>query len=172
MIGQSGYLTFGSTNALYESLLDFFNRKLDVFVADHVGLEYESMNDPYCQLKVVGEPFAMSGASIAVKKGNPLFIPLSEALQNIKAKGLTDYIQKFWVSKYSCKRETPPAQLKVEDLSGLFLQLTIAMIACILGTLCHRKFLSMYHRERWKSDESEDIEEDPRCRFAQTETLV
>ena len=131
------------------------------------------MNDPYCQLKVVGEPFAMSGASIAVRKGNPLFIPLSEALQSLKAKGLTDYIQKFWVSKYSCKRETPPAQLKVEDLSGLFLQLTIAMIACILGTLCHRTFLSLYYRERWKFDENDCIEEeDPRSRFAQTETLV
>ena len=141
-----------------------------MFVADHVGLEYESMNDPYCQLKVVGEPFAMSGASIAVKKDNPLFIPLSEALQRIKAKGLTDYIQMFWVSKYSCKRETPATQLKVEDLSGLFLQLTIAMIACILGTICHRTFLFFYNR---KLNDNEDTdEEDPRCVFAHTETLV
>ena len=46
---------------------------LDIFVADHVGLVYESRNDPHCELRVVGEPFAMSGASIAVKKNNPLF---------------------------------------------------------------------------------------------------
>ena len=49
------------------------NRSLDVFVANHVGLKYESSNDPHCELRVVGEPFAMSGASIAVKKNNPLF---------------------------------------------------------------------------------------------------
>ena len=49
------------------------NRSLDVFVANHVGLEYESRNDPHCELRVAGEPFAMSGASIAVKKNNPLF---------------------------------------------------------------------------------------------------
>ena len=49
------------------------NGSLDVFVADHMGLEYESRNDPHCELRVVGEPFAMSGASIAVKKNNPLF---------------------------------------------------------------------------------------------------
>ena len=55
------------------SCLIFFNRSLDVFVANHVGLEYESRNDPHCELRVVGEPFAMSGASIAVKKNNPLF---------------------------------------------------------------------------------------------------
>ena len=130
------------------------------------------MNDPFCQLKVVGEPFAMSGASIAVKKDNPLFIPLSEALQRIKAKGLTDYIQQFWVSKYSCKRETPPTQLEVADLSGLFLQLTIAMVACILGTLCHRTFIFLYDREKCKSDDEDIDEEDARCRFAHTETLV
>lgn len=142
-----------------------------MFIADHVGLEYESMNDPSCEIKVVGEAFAMSGASIAVKKGSKLFLPLSEALQSIKAKGLTDYIQKFWVSKYKCKREIPAAQLKVEDLSGLFLQLTIAMLACILGTLCHRIFLQV--KEKWTNNNNEDIDEqDARCQFTQTETLV
>lgn len=144
---------------------------LDVFVADHVGLEYESRNDLHCELRVVGEPFAMSGASIAVKKNNPLFIQVSEALQKIKAKGLTDFIQEFWVSKYKCPRETPPAQLKVEDLSGLFLQLTIAMIGCILGTLCQRIFLQM--KEKWTRKNNEDVyEQDARQEFAQTETLV
>ncbi|PFX22265.1 Glutamate receptor ionotropic, NMDA 1 [Stylophora pistillata] len=144
---------------------------LDVFVADHVGLEYESRNDPNCELRVVGEPFAMSGASIAVKKSNPLFIQVSEALQSIKARGLTDYIQEFWVSKYKCPRETPPAQLKVEDLSGLFLQLTIAMIGCLLGTFCHRIFLQM--REKWTSNSNEDTDEqDVKQGFSQTETLV
>ena len=29
----------------------------------------------------------------------------------IKAKGLTNFIQEFWVSKYKCPRETLPAQL-------------------------------------------------------------
>ena len=53
--------------------LIFMNRSLDIFVADHVGLEYKSRNDPHCELRVVGEPFAMSGASIAVKKNNLLF---------------------------------------------------------------------------------------------------
>ena len=151
--------------------LIFMNRSLDVFVADHVGLEYESRNDLHCELRVVGEPFAMSGASIAVKKNNPLFIQVSEALQKIKAKGLTDFIQEFWVSKYKCPRETPPAQLKVEDLSGLFLQLTIAMIGCILGTLCQRIFLQM--KEKWTRKNNEDVDEqDARQEFAQTETLV
>ena len=113
----------------------------------------------------------MSGASIAVKKNNPLFIQVSEALQKIKAKGLTDFIQEFWVSKYKCPRETPPAQLKVEDLSGLFLQLTIAMIGCILGTLFQRIFLQM--KEKWTRKNNEDVDEqDARQEFAQTETLV
>ena len=129
------------------------------------------MNDPYCELKVVGEPFAMSGASVAVKKGNPLFKPLSEALQRIKAKGLTDFIQRFWVTKYSCKREIPPAQLKLEDLSGLFLQLTIAMVACIVGTACHWTFF--YARERWTQNKTDDSDDrDSRCRFSRLETLV
>ena len=119
---------------------------MDVFIADEVSLDYQSMNN--CGLKVVGEPFAMSGTSIAVKKGNPLFKPLNEALQKVKASGLTDFIQRFWVKKYgSCTRDSPPAQLKLEDLSGLFLQLTIAMIGCILGTLCHSKFVTV--RKRW-----------------------
>ncbi|XP_068670177.1 glutamate receptor ionotropic, NMDA 1-like [Montipora capricornis] len=143
--------------------------KLDVFIADYVGLEYESVNDPYCELKVVGDPFAMSGASVAVKKGSQLFKPLSEALQKIKAKGLTDFIERFWVKKFSCTRDIPPAQLKLEDLSGLFLQLTIAIVACIAGNVFHGIFL--YARERWKQKKTEDREE-LRCRFSQAETLV
>ena len=89
----------------------------------------------------------------------------------IKAKGLTDFIQEFWVSKYKCPRETLPVQLQVEDLSGFFLQLTIAMIGCILDTLCHRIFLQM--KEKWTRKNNEDIDEqDAREEFAQTETLV
>ena len=87
------------------------NRSLGVFIVNHVGLEYESRNDPHCDFRVVGEPFAMSAVSIAVEKNNPLFFQVSEALQMIKAKGLTDFIQEFWVSKYKCPRETLPAQL-------------------------------------------------------------
>lgn len=144
----------------------YLHRKLDVFIADDVSLEYKSMSK--CGLKVVGEPFAMSGTSIAVKKGNPLFQQLNEALQTVRAEGLTDFIQTFWVKKYgSCTRETPPTQLKLEDLSGLFLQLTIAIVGCILGTIFHRTFY--YFRKRWFY-EADDLD-DP-SRFSQLETLV
>ena len=57
---------------------------LDVFVADHVGLEYESRNDPHCELRVVGEPFAMSGASIAVKKTILCFSKYKRLLKELK----------------------------------------------------------------------------------------
>ena len=127
------------------------------------------MNDPYCELRVVGDPFAMSGASVAVRKGSPLFKPLSEALNKVKAKDLTDYIEKFWVKKFSCHSYIPPTQLKLEDLSGLFLQLTIAIVACIAGNLFHGTFL--YVKERWKQKKAEDQEE-LKCRFSQAETLV
>ena len=138
-----------------------------MFIADYVGLEYESMK--YCELKVVGEPFAMSGASVAVKKGSPHFKNFAKALQKIKSKGLTDFIENFWVKKFSCQSYVPPAQLKLEDLSGLFLQLTIAMVACILGTLCYRFFL--YARERWTKQKA-DNERELKCRFSHVETLV
>ena len=138
-----------------------------MFIADYVGLEYESMK--YCELKVVGEPFAMSGASVAVRKGSPLFKPFAEALQKIKSKGLTDFIEEFWVKKFSCKSYVPPAQLKLEDLSGLFLQLTIAMVACILGTVCHRVFLNA--KDRWTQQKADD-ETELKCRLSHIETLV
>lgn len=129
------------------------------------------MNDPYCQLKVVGEPFAMSGASVAAKKGSPYFKTFSDALQRIKADGLTDFIEKYWVNKFSCTRVIPPVQLKLEDLSGLFLQLTIAIVACIVGTVCHGIFL--YFREQWKQHKHNGRDdEELRCGFTQGETLV
>ena len=149
----------------------FSHRDLDVFIADYVGLEYESVNDPHCQLKVVGESFAMSGAAVAVNKGSPYFKTFSDALQRARAKGLTDFIENFWVKKFSCTRDIPPAQLKLEDLSGLFLQLTIAMVACIVGTVCRGIFL--YVKEQWKQHKHDGRDdEELRCRFTQVETLV
>jgi len=118
--------------------LFFFSSELDVFIADQISLAYESLNDPTCRLKVVGEPFAMSGAAIATKKGSPWFAQFNEALQRLQSKGLTDFIQKFWVKKYRCINEKPPTQLKIRDLSGLFLQLAIAVVACFLSTVLHR----------------------------------
>ena len=64
--------------------LIFVNGSLDVFVADHMGLEYESRNDPHCELRVVGEPFVMSGASVAVKKNNSLFSKYKRLLKELK----------------------------------------------------------------------------------------
>ncbi|EDO48986.1 predicted protein, partial [Nematostella vectensis] len=66
------------------------------FLAESSTLVYESLNDLDCELKVVGEPFAMSGASLAVKKGSPWFNALNDVLQQLKSKDLTDFIQKFW----------------------------------------------------------------------------
>ena len=65
--------------------------------------------------------------------------------------------QNIRVSKYKCPWETRPAQLKVKDLSGLFLQLTIEMIGCILDTLCHRIFLQM--KQKWTRKNNEDVDE-------------
>ncbi|XP_031553344.1 glutamate receptor ionotropic, NMDA 1-like isoform X2 [Actinia tenebrosa] len=121
------------------------NGELDVLIADHISLQYESLNDPSCRLKVVGDPFAMSGAAIAVKKGSPWFPKFNAVLQKLKSKGLTDFIQKFWISKYKCVNEKPPSQLKIQDLSGLFLQLAIAVIACSFGTFLHNIISFLAH---------------------------
>lgn len=122
-----------------------FYRELDVLIADHISLQYESLNDPSCRLKVVGDPFAMSGAAIAVKKGSPWFPKFNVVIQKLKSRGLTDFIQKFWVSKYKCINEKPPTQLKIQDLSGLFLQLAIAVMACSFGTFLHNVFSFLAH---------------------------
>ncbi|KAK3749934.1 hypothetical protein QZH41_017384 [Actinostola sp. cb2023] len=124
--------------------------ELDVFIADHISLAYESLNDPTCELKVVGDPFAMSGAAIAVKKGSPLFASFNDVLQRLKSKGLTDFIQKFWVTKYKCFHEKPPSQLKIQDLSGLFLQLAIAVVACFLGTFLNRAIKVLVFKYKMK----------------------
>ena len=49
------------------------------------------------------------------------------------------------------------------------MQLTIALIGCILGSLCHRIFLQK--KEKWTRENHEDVDEqDARQEFAQTET--
>lgn len=140
---------------LNSTCYDFICRELDVFIADQISLAYESLNDPSCRLKVVGDPFAMSGAAIAVKKGSPWFAQFNEAMQKLKSKGLTDFIQKFWVKKYRCIDEKPPTQLKIRDLSGLFLQLAIAVVVCFLSTLLHRTirvYASNYRIQRKRTN--------------------
>lgn len=48
----------------------FYYRKFDVFIVDYVGLEYELVNDFYCEFKVVGDFFVMLGVLVVVKKGS------------------------------------------------------------------------------------------------------
>lgn len=108
-----------------------------MLIADQANLEYEALRDPYCGLKVVGAPIGMSGASITVRKGSPWFTPIADALSKARAKGLTDYIHDFWFGNRICQREVPPERLSFQDLSGLFLQLTIAIVACSLGSILH-----------------------------------
>ena len=132
---------------LYQYLYCYNNlilgSELSVLIADHANLEYEALHDPECSLKVVGTPFGMSGASIVVQKGSPWFQPIEDSLSNAKAKGLTDFIHDFWFGNRVCKREVPPERLSFQDLSGLFLQLSIAIVACSLGSVLNiliRKF--------------------------------
>ena len=122
--------------------------ELSVLIADHANLEYEALHDHYCRLKVVGSPFGMSGASIAVQKGSPWFKPIQDALSTARAKGLTDYIHEFWFGNRVCQRDVPPERLSFQDLSGLFLQLSIAIIACSLGSLLHIFIRNLNNKRR------------------------
>ena len=139
----------------------YFLRELDVFIGDSVGLQYEALNDPYCELKMVGEPFAMTGASFAVKKGSDHFNTLSEALGELKSQGLTDFIQTYWVKKFSCTKVIPPTQLQLEDLSGLFLQMTICLLLCVFCNFSYLGWIQMMKAQRkCNSKRKAQIEED------------
>ena len=103
----------------------------------------------------------MTGCSVAVKKGSPWLEKLSTEIGKLKAKGLTDFIQRFWVKKFSCNRESPPVQLEMEDLSGLFLQLLIAILLCGLGVFFHVRLVHLSYQQckgEERADENESLE--------------
>ena len=130
-------------------------------IADSLALNYAALADPYCQLKVVGKPFAMSGPSFAAKKGSGRVELLLPALRSLP-EGLQTFIEKNWVTKYSCQKQARPVQLPFKDLSGLFLQLLIAIALCILGTSLHvlwshsKQTSSDYGRQNRRGTDTEE----------------
>lgn len=62
-------------------------RKIQAFIYDATPLEYHAGNDNNCELKTVGEKYAMTGYGIAVPKKASYLEEINEVILELKENG-------------------------------------------------------------------------------------
>nr|XP_034313531.1 glutamate receptor ionotropic, NMDA 2B isoform X4 [Crassostrea gigas] len=72
--------------------------KIQAFIYDATPLEYHAGNDNNCELKTVGEKYAMTGYGIAVPKKASYLEEINEVILELKENGELERLRRFWLA--------------------------------------------------------------------------
>lgn len=70
-------------------ILPIPDRKIQAFIYDATPLEYHAGNDDNCELKTVGEKYAMTGYGIAVPKKASYLEEINDVILELQETGTT-----------------------------------------------------------------------------------
>ncbi|KAK3090570.1 hypothetical protein FSP39_012761 [Pinctada imbricata] len=78
--------------------------KIHAFIYDATPLEYHAGNDKDCNLKTVGEKYAMTGYGVGVPKGSKYLTEINEVILGLQYDGELERLRTFWLAG-ACHRK-------------------------------------------------------------------
>ncbi|XP_078319619.1 glutamate receptor ionotropic, NMDA 2B-like isoform X2 [Crassostrea virginica] len=72
--------------------------KIQAFIYDATPLEYHAGNDDNCELKTVGEKYAMTGYGIAVPKKASYLEEINDVILDLQETGELERLRRFWLA--------------------------------------------------------------------------
>lgn len=72
--------------------------KIQAFIYDATPLEYHAGNDNNCELRTVGEKYAMTGYGIAVPQKASYLEEINEVILELKENGELERLRRFWLA--------------------------------------------------------------------------
>ena len=99
---------------------------------DFPSAEWVERVDKYCRFHRIGSGLSSYFCSMIIRKGHPLFVPLSEALLALIDEGIIDDLYRRYPTLQRKCGETKKERLRTKEMEGLFLVVG-SVSFCALG---------------------------------------
>ena len=146
----------------------FLFREFSVYIDDHPYLEHLVSSQHDCSLRIVGEPFAISGYGLVLGKNSSW----TQAISNIILKFSDDNVLAALWSKWlvrKCLRkedfESVPDRLSIENYNGVFVLVAAGILISVIVlyferkvAYCQEKRQNNFQEEFAKEDDNTDNE--------------
>lgn len=129
-------------------LLSF--REISVYIDDQPYLEHMVSSQHNCSLRIVGEPFGISGYGLVLGKQSSWTQPLSNSIQQFSDNNVLAELWSKWLVRKCLKKEDfekTPDRLSVHNYNGVFVLVATGICASILF-LGFERTLACYQANR------------------------
>ena len=135
-----------------EGLQALTENRLQAIITTKLSMEFQWKKDKYCNLKCAGKGIQQKGLAFAFPIGSKWTKPISDVIRKYKEDGMTEKIQKQWLSSGCGMRTTNNKQFGMLYLSGLCIVLMAGFVLS-LGVLALEHLLLSCVSKRRKTEQ-------------------
>jgi len=113
----------------------FVFREISVYIDDQPYLEHMVSSQHNCSLRIVGEPFGISGYGLVLRKQSSWTQPLSNSIQQFSDNNVLADLWNKWLVRKCLKKEDfekTPDRLSVYNYNGVFVLVAAGIVVSIL----------------------------------------
>ena len=129
-------------------------REISVYIDDQPYLEHMVSSQHNCSLRIVGEPFGISGYGLVLRKQSFWTQPFSNSIQQYSDNNVLADLWSKWLVRKCLKKEDfekTPDRLSVDNYNGVFV-LVAAGIVVSISFLGFERIVASYRGNRRKKN--------------------
>lgn len=127
-----------------------FFREISVYIDDRPYLEHMVSSQHNCSLRIVGEPFGISGYGLVLRKQSSWTQPFSNSIQQYSDNNVLADLWSKWLVRKCLKKEDfekTPDRLSVDNYNGVFVLVAAGIVVSILF-LAFERMVASYRANR------------------------
>ena len=140
----------------------FLSREISVYIDDQPYLEHMVSSQHDCSLRIVGEPFGISGYGLVLAKDSPWTQSFSNSILKLSDDNALSDLWNKWLVRKCLKKEdfeTAPDRLSVYNYNGVFVFFAVGILISILFLGIERKVASYQTSRKVLAEEPERNED-------------
>ena len=125
-------------------------REISVYIDDQPYLEHMVSSQHNCSLRIVGEPFGISGYGLVIRKQSSWTQSFSNSIQQYSDSNVLADLWSKWLVRKCLKKEDfekTPARLSVDNFNGVFVLVAAGIVVSILF-LGFERMVASYRENR------------------------
>ena len=131
-------------------IINLVFREISVYIDDQPYLEHMVSSQHNCSLRIVGEPFGISGYGLVLRKQSSWTQPLSNSIRQFSDNNVLADLWSKWLVRKCLKKEDfekTPDRLSVHNFNGVFILVAAGIVVSILF-LGFERMVASYRAKR------------------------
>lgn len=134
-----------------------------MYIDDQPYLEHMVSSQHDCSLRIVGDPFGISGYGLVLRKNSPWIQPISSSIQQFSDDNVLADLWSKWLVRKCLKKEDfekTPDRLSIYNYNGVFVLVAAGILISILSLGIERKIAFSKEKKKEIAPEHEIKKED------------